>query len=51
MQAYIDGYYAGSIPCEIDDDEPVELSMTHWDTSAGATLEVDVDYIELYLAR
>jgi len=29
----------------------MELSISHWDTSAGATLEFDVDYVELFIAR
>jgi hypothetical protein len=51
VEAWVDGYFAGSIPCEIDNDEPMEFSMSHWDTSAGATLEWDVDYIQLFIAR
>lgn len=51
VEAYIDGYFAGSIPCEIDNDETMEVSITHWDTGAGATLEVDIDYFELVLNR
>jgi hypothetical protein len=51
VEFYIDGYFAGSCPCEIDNDETMELSIVHWDTSAGATLEFDVDYIELFLGR
>jgi hypothetical protein len=51
VDAWVDGYYAGQIACAIDDDETMEFSMTHWDTSAGATLEVDVDYVELFIAR
>jgi hypothetical protein len=51
VDAYIDDYYAGSIPCLLDNDETMELSFTHWDTSAGDTFEADVDYIELFIAR
>jgi hypothetical protein len=51
VNAYIDGHFAGSIPCEIDNDETMELSITHWDTSAGTALGADLDYVELFLAR
>ena len=51
VDCYVDGYLAGSMPCDIDDDETMELSISHWDTSAGATLEFDVDYVELFIAR
>ena len=51
VHTWIDGWYAGPLECELDDDEPMELSITHWDTGAGATLEAYIDYIELFIAR
>lgn len=51
VEAFVDGYHAGTIPCHLDDDETMELSFTHWDDGAGATLEADIDYIELFIAR
>ena len=38
------------VPTNIDDDEEMELSIAHWQTSGGAaSLEIDMDYIGLYV--
>lgn len=50
---YVDGYKAAEINnCEIDDDEEMELTITHWQDSGGAlAVELDLDFIELFIAR
>lgn len=50
---FVDGYLACEINnCVIDDDEEMELSIVHWQDSGGAlAVELDIDYIELFIAR
>lgn len=37
--------------CQIDDDEEMEFSIVHYQNSGGAaTLEADVDYVDLFIA-
>jgi hypothetical protein len=50
---YVDGYLAAKIDnIQIDDDEEMELSIVHWQDSGGAlAVELDIDYIELFVAR
>lgn len=35
------------VPCLIDDDEEVEISIAHWQSTSG-TLDVEYDYINLF---
>jgi hypothetical protein len=50
---YCDGYLAAQLHnIEIDDDEEMELSIVHWqDSGAAANRLLDIDYIELFIAR
>ena len=52
VQMLVDGLVVAETPCDIDDDETMELKIAHWqDSGAGATLELDIDYIEYALPR
>lgn len=47
--AAIDGILAGSVLCNIDDDETAEIKILHWQDSGGAdTLELDIKFIEYW---
>lgn len=49
---YVNGGFAARVPCNIDDDEEVELKIAHWqDSGAGADLELDIDYYEVFIPR
>ena len=50
IECFVDGELGASVFCNIDDDEEVELKITHWNTS-GATLELDLDYYEFWQWR
>uniref|UniRef100_A0A6H1ZSS3 Uncharacterized protein n=1 Tax=viral metagenome TaxID=1070528 RepID=A0A6H1ZSS3_9ZZZZ len=53
-QMYVDGELAAKLDgtIVIDNDEEMELSIVHWQDSGGAlAVELDIDYIELFLAR
>lgn len=52
VDLFINDTFAGQAPCNIDDDEEVEISIAHWqDTGGAATLELDIDYIWLWIPR
>lgn len=52
VDLWVDGYFAGSTLCNIDNDEEMELSICHYQNSGGAaTLELDVDYVDLRIFR
>lgn len=47
---YVDGFHAAKVPCNIDDDEEVEMSITHWQDSGGAdAVAVDFGYYEAFV--
>lgn len=47
--AAIDGEMAGSVLCNIDDDETAELKILHWQTAVGGdTLELDIKFYEYW---
>lgn len=49
---YVDGELAGELPCNIDDDEEMELKIVHWQDSGGAdAVAFDIDYYQLWLPR
>ncbi len=49
---FLDGTHVAKVPCAIDDDEEVELSIVHWqDTGSGADRIFEIDYIELFQPR
>ena len=49
VEMFIDGEAAGSCLCNIDDDEEVELKITHWQDSGGAlAVELDLDFLEYW---
>lgn len=49
---FVNGYPVAKVPCNIDDDEEVELKIAHWqDTGGAATLELDIDYVYLWVPR
>jgi hypothetical protein len=51
VSLYIDGFLAAhSGAVLIDNDEEMELSIIHWNTTAAALI-MDVDFIEVFLAR
>ena len=48
----VDGELAAHVSgCLMDNDEEVELKIAHWNSGSGDTLELDVDYYELFLPR
>lgn len=50
VDCYIDGELAGSIPCNIDNDEELELSIVGWQDSGGTdAVTFDIDYIDLLI--
>lgn len=50
VDCYIDGELGGSIPCNIDNDEELELSIVGWQDSGGAdAVTFDIDYIDLLI--
>lgn len=52
IDGYVDGHHAGRIHgALLGSAETMELSIVHWDDGAGATLELDIDYIEAWLPR
>jgi hypothetical protein len=49
---WVDGHLAGTLPCNIDDDEPMEAKIVHWQDSGGAdAVAWDIDYYSLWLPR
>lgn len=49
VEMFIDGEAAGSCLCNIDDDEEVEIKITHWQDSGGAlAVELDIDFLEFW---
>ena len=51
IKLFIDGELAATITnCTISSSETMELSILHWNDT-GATLELDIDYIEAWLPR
>lgn len=54
VQLFVDGELAAELDGVVllGDTEDVELSMTHWQDSGSAdSLELDIDFIECYIAR
>lgn len=52
VELSVDGVPCASVFCNLDDDEPVELSILHWqDTGGGLVNELDIDYIEFWQWR
>jgi hypothetical protein len=51
VQMWVDGYLAAQIhDCQIGSDEEMELKILHY-ADAAAALAIDIDFIELFLAR
>ena len=49
VELFVDGEAAGSCLCNIDDDEEVEIKITHWQDSGGAlAVELDIDFYEFW---
>jgi hypothetical protein len=52
VDLYVDDVKSASSICNIDDDEEVELKITHWQDSGGAlAVELEVDYYEFWQWR
>lgn len=52
VELFVDGVACASVFCNLDDDEPMELSILHWqDTGGGLVCEMDIDYIEYWQFR
>lgn len=53
VRMWVDGELAATVKSTlIDNDEEVELKIAHWqDTGGAATLELDIDYFEVWLPR
>lgn len=49
---WVDGVAVGAVPCNIDDDEPMEIKIAHWQDSGGAdAVAFEIDYYHLWLPR
>lgn len=49
---YVDGFHAATVPCNIDDDEEVELKIVHWqDSGAADAVAIDFGYFEGFIPR
>jgi hypothetical protein len=52
VELFVDELACASVFCNLDDDEPMELSIKHWqDTGGGLVQELDIDYIEYWQWR
>ena len=53
VHLFIDGELAATVRgCLIDNDEEMECKIVHWQTASGGdTLELDLDYYELFIPR
>jgi hypothetical protein len=52
VELFVDGLPCASVFCNLDDDEPMELSILHWQDSGGGLVnELDIDYIEFWQNR
>ena len=51
-ELYVNGQLGARQQIYIDDDETMELKIAHWqNTGAAGTLELDIDYFEVFLPR
>ncbi len=49
---YINGLSVARLPVHMDNDEPMELKIIHWqDSGGGDAVALDIDYISLYIPR
>ena len=53
VKMFVDNELAATVDnCAIDNDEEVELKIAHWqDSGSGDTLDLDIDYFEVFLPR
>jgi hypothetical protein len=51
-ELYVNGVLGARQQVYLDNDESMELKIAHWqDTGAAGTLELDIDYFEVFLPR
>lgn len=49
---YVNGRHVANVPCNIDDDEEVEIKIVHWqDSGAADAVAVDFGYVEGFIPR
>lgn len=49
---FVNGLKVATVPCNIDNDEPVEWSLAHWQDSGGAdAVALEIDYAWLWIPR
>jgi hypothetical protein len=49
---FVNSTKVATVPCNIDNDEPVEFKFAHWQDSGGAdAVAVEIDYAWLWIPR
>ena len=52
-ELWVDGYFGATVPCLIGELETMEAKIVHWnnDATTADTVELDIDYYELFMGR
>ena len=49
---YVNGIFVARLPVHMDNDEPMELKLFHWqDSGGGDAVALEVDYVSLFIPR